>query len=146
MSRENAIDEAEIRKIIEDRMNAVRKKDVNRATECVAPNILLFDVVNPLQYSGSDMLRKRAEQWFSSFDGPIGFEVRELNIVAGDNAAFSHSLNRVSGKMMNGKDLEMWWRSTVCYRRIGGRWMITHEHNSVPFEPGSGKASLDLQP
>jgi ketosteroid isomerase-like protein len=146
MSRESAVDEAEIRKIIEDRMNAVRKKDVNRATECVAPNILLFDVVNPLQYSGSDVLRKRAEQWFSSFDGPIGFEVRELNIVAGDNVAFSHSLNRVSGKTMNGKDLEMWWRSTVCYRRIGGRWMITHEHNSVPFDPGSGKASLDLQP
>jgi ketosteroid isomerase-like protein len=48
--------------------------------------------------------------------------------------------------MMDGKRLEMWWRSTVCYQRIEGRWMVTHEHNSVPFDPQTGKASLDLRP
>jgi hypothetical protein len=25
-------------------------------------------------------------------------------------------------------------------------WMVTHEHNSVPFDAETGKASLDLKP
>jgi ketosteroid isomerase-like protein len=40
----------------------------------------------------------------------------------------------------------MWWRVTVCYRKIDGRWKIAHEHNSVPFNVNNGKASLDLKP
>ena len=40
----------------------------------------------------------------------------------------------------------MWVRATVCYRKIDGTWMVTHEHNSVPFDVESGKASLDLKP
>jgi hypothetical protein len=39
----------------------------------------------------------------------------------------------------------MWARATVCYREIDGKWMITHEHESVPFDVNSGKASLDLE-
>ena len=40
----------------------------------------------------------------------------------------------------------MWVRTTVCFRKIDGTWLITHEHNSVPFNPETGKASLDLAP
>jgi len=36
----------------------------------------------------------------------------------------------------------MWWRATVCYRKMDGEWKITHEHNSVSFDVKSGKASL----
>jgi hypothetical protein len=28
----------------------------------------------------------------------------------------------------------MWWRTTICFRKIDGKWMVTHEHNSVPFD------------
>ncbi|HEY4049086.1 MAG TPA: nuclear transport factor 2 family protein [Acidobacteriaceae bacterium] len=146
MEHKNGVDEAEIRELIKNRVDAVSIKDVKKAMASVESNVLLFDVVNPLQSSGLETLRKRAEQWFSSFDGPIGFETRDLNIVTGDDVAFSHSLNRVKARTINGQKLEMWWRSTVCYRRMDGKWMVTHEHNSVPFDPGTGKASLDLQP
>ena len=140
------MDEAQLRKLIEDRIKATRAKDVEGAMVSIAPDILLFDVVNPLRYSGSDRLKKRAEEWFSSFQGPLGYEVRDLSFATGDGVAFSHSLNRVSATRTHGKKLDMWWRSTVCYRKIDGRWMVTHEHNSVPFDVESGKASLDLKP
>ena len=48
--------------------------------------------------------------------------------------AFSHSLNRVSATTTDGEKLDMWWRATVCYRKIDGKWMVTHEHASVPFD------------
>jgi uncharacterized protein (TIGR02246 family) len=139
-------DEAQIRKLIEDRVEAVRAKDLARAMASVGPDILSFDVVNPLRYAGSEALRQRAQAWLSSYQGPIGFEVRDLSITAGDDVAFSHSLNRVIGTLTDGTRIDMWWRSTVGYRRVDGRWRITHEHNSVPFNPETGKAALDLKP
>ena len=111
-----------------------------------APDVLLFDLINPLQYIGAEAGRKRAEEWLSSFQGPIGYEIRDLSITASDDVAFCHSLNAVSGTKTDGEKIEMWWRATVCFRKIYGKWMVTHEHSSVPFDMESGKASLDLKP
>ena len=128
------------------RVQAVRDKDIDRAMSHIARDILSFDVINPLQYRGSDSLRKRAAEWFASFEGPIGFELQDLSVVTGGDVAFSHSLNRVSATKKDGQNFEMWWRASVCYRKIDGLWTVIHEHNSVPFDPQNGKASLDLKP
>jgi ketosteroid isomerase-like protein len=40
----------------------------------------------------------------------------------------------------------MWWRATICYRKVDGAWRVTHEHASAPFNVASGRASLDLEP
>ena len=40
----------------------------------------------------------------------------------------------------------MWFRETVGYRKIAGRWKVTHQHSSVPFDMTSGKPLLDLRP
>ena len=139
-------DEAQIRKLIDDREKAVRARDVNGSVANIAPDIVWFDVVNPLQHIGSDALKKRAEEWFASFDGAIGYQTLKLSITAGDDVAFSHALNHVSATKIGGGQLDMYWRTTVCYRKIDEKWTVTHEHNSVPFEVESGKASLDLKP
>jgi ketosteroid isomerase-like protein len=47
---------------------------------------------------------------------------------------------------MDERNLDMWWRTTYGLRQMADRWLITHVHNSVPFDPASGRASLDLQP
>jgi ketosteroid isomerase-like protein len=141
-----AINETQIRVLIDDRTKAVRGKDSVKATSGIAADILTFDVVNPLQQIGSDASRKRAEEWFSSFRGPIDYETRDMNITAGDDVAFSHGLCHVSATKADGEPLDMWWRSTTCFRKIDVNWMVTHVHNSVPFDPKSGKASLDLKP
>ena len=138
-------DEAQIRALIDERVKAVRAKDVDAAMANVATDSLSFDVVGPLQQSGSAASRKRAQEWFASFEGAIGLEVRELSITTSDSVAFCHGLNHVSAKRADGGKLDMWWRATICFQKFAGRWMVTHEHNSVPFDPESGKASLDLK-
>jgi uncharacterized protein (TIGR02246 family) len=147
MATENkALDEVQIRELIEDKIKAVRAKDIGGATSNYARDVLSFDVVNPLRYFGADAIRKRLEEWFSSFQGSIGLEVRDLNITVGETVAFSHCLNHVSATTTAGGKLDMWWRETACYRKLEGKWLITHQHSSVPFDVGSGKASLDLTP
>ena len=139
-----ATNEASIRKLINERVKAVNDKDINVLLSNYAPDILFFDVIKPLQYTDSDPVRKCAEQWLFSFQGPIGYQIRDLEITIGNNGAFCHFLDRVSGTLIDGGKINMWVRATVYFRQIDSKWMIMHEHQSVPFDVETGRASLDL--
>ena len=72
--------------------------------------------------------------------------MRDLSITTGEDVAFCHYLYRVSGTRTDGGAVAMWVRATLCFRKVDGAWVVTHEHDSVPFDPASGKASLGLKP
>ena len=142
-----AIDETQIRKLIDDWVKSVRAKDVNGVMFHYAADIVTFDLAPPLQCAGADALRKSLEEWFPTFRGPVGYEIRDLSITTGDAVAFCRSLNRITGTRTNGEETDVWVRATVGLRKIDGKWMITHEHTSVPFYmDGSYKAAVDLKP
>lgn len=69
-----------------------------------------------------------------------------MSITAGEDVAFCHYLYRVTGTRADGGQVDMWVRATVCFHKQNGMWLVTHEHQSVPFDPETGKASLDLEP
>ena len=138
--------EVEIRDLLDDLTRAVRDRDVERSLARYAPDVLVFDLVKPLQHEGSASLRKRLQDWFSSFDGPIGYELCAVDVVAGEDVSYAHSLNHVKGRTAGGDELDMWWRSTLGLRKRDGRWQVCHSHTSVPFDMETAKASLDLQP
>jgi uncharacterized protein (TIGR02246 family) len=145
--KNKAADEAKIRQLIDGWAKALRAKDVNGIMSNYAADILLFDIAPPLQSKGADAYRKNWEEWFASWQGPIGYEISDLSITAGGGVAFSHSLNRIHGKRTNGEETDVWVRLTACRRKINGKWLITHEHVSVPFYmDGSYKAAVDLKP
>jgi ketosteroid isomerase-like protein len=111
------------------------------------PEILVYDIAPPLLYRGAAAYRKNWEEWFASWQGPIGYEISDLSIAVGDDVAFSHSLNRIHGKRIDEEDTDVWVRMTACYRKINGKWLIAHEHISVPFYmDGSNRAAVDLKP
>ncbi|MDD5577715.1 MAG: SgcJ/EcaC family oxidoreductase [Methylobacter sp.] len=142
-----AIDEASIRELIDNWANAFQAKDINKLMAHYAPEIVVFDIQPPLEYRGTDAYRKNWEEWLPSFQGLIEYEIRDLSITTGDDVAFSHSLNRITGTKTNGEHTDGWLRVTVCYRKIDGKWLITHEHISVPlYMDGSGRAATDLEP
>ena len=138
--------EAEIRGLIDDWVKALRARDIDALVSNYAPDVVSFDVVNPLQRKGVDAVRKRAEEWISSWQGPINSEIRELSITADEDVAFSHHLSRFSGTKKGGGEIDMWIRATLCFGKVDGKWMVTHEHVSVPFDPQSGQVFLDLEP
>jgi ketosteroid isomerase-like protein len=143
----SSADEAEIQALINEQVAAIRNKDSNGALVRYSADVVSFDVIDPLEYKGLNEIKRRLESWFSTFQGStIGFGLGELKITAGKDIAFSHGLNHVNAKTLEGGKLDMWWRQTVCYRKVSGKWMVTHVHSSVPFNTKSGKASLDLKP
>ena len=139
-------DKAQIRTIIEGRVKAVSEKNSDALLLNHAADILSFDVINPLQHHGVDAVRERAEEWFASYQSSIGYEIRDLNITTSETVTFCHLLYKVSGTLNDGGKINMWVRATVCLRKIDGKWMVTHEHQSVPFDVETGKASLDIKP
>jgi ketosteroid isomerase-like protein len=141
-----AKDEADIRRLFDRWAEAVRSKDIEGSLHGYSTDVLAFDLINPLRYVGLNELRSRLADWFASFAGSIGYENRDLSITACRDAAFGHSLNHVDGTTTAGRKIDMWWRATVCFRKIDGEWMVTHSHTSVPFDMETGEASLDLEP
>lgn len=145
--RNRANDESQIHALIEDWANALRAKHVDGVMSHYAPDLVQFDMAPPLTYAGRDVLKKGLKEWFSSWKGPIGYKIRDLTITAGEDAAFCHSVNRLSGTKTNGEKSDVWFRHTLCFRKIEDEWKIAHAHESVPFYmDGSFKAAVDLKP
>jgi uncharacterized protein (TIGR02246 family) len=140
-------DGAQIRRLVDSWTEAVRSKDIDRLMSHYATDIVVFDLAPPLQYTGADAYRTNWEGWFPTFRGPIGYEIRDLNIVSGENVAYCHSFNRITGTRTNDETTDVWVRATFCCRKIGGKWKIQHGHQSVPFYmDGSYRAAIDLKP
>jgi PhnB protein len=148
MASDKARDETRIRALRDELTEAIRARDADRATSCYSADTVMFVLAPPLQFKGDEGPGKKGlSDWFATFEGPIGYEVRDLLITAGDDVAFCHSLNRISGKRSDGEDTSIWVRETLGFRRIDGEWKVTHQHQSVPFYmDGSNKAAVDLKP
>jgi len=140
------VNEAQIHHSIEERVIATRNKDINAAALHYANDVLIFDVVGPLQHKGLDAMKQRLAEWFATFQGTIGFELKDIIIIADNNVAFSRSLNHVSGALKNGGTLNMWWRETLGWQKLDGQWLVINAHDSVPFDVSTGKGSTDLKP
>jgi ketosteroid isomerase-like protein len=133
MAEENTAshDEAEIRRLIADQQSAVCAKDVDRIMSHYAAQLVVFNVKPPFQIRRSEEWRRVWETSLSHFPASFGAETRDLTIAVSGELAVAHYALRFTG--LAGEPF--WIRATAVYRRIGGGWLIVHEHNSVPFDP-----------
>ena len=137
----------EVRALVEDWAKSVRAKNVESVMAHYTPDVVTFDLAPPLQYAGADPIRKNLAEWFPTFIGPLGYEVRDLTIAASGDVAFCRAFNRISGKRASGEETDVWVRMTLGCKKINGTWIIAHEHASVPFYmDGSYKAAIELKP
>jgi uncharacterized protein (TIGR02246 family) len=137
--------EAAIRELIDGLVTAIRAKNIDGVMSSYASDLVAFDIVPPLQFVGATEYTKPWQDVFERFE-TIDYEVRDLRITAGDDVAFSRSLNRMHGTMTNGQKTDLWLRFTAGYRKIDGRWRIVHLQASVPVDLATGKGVLDLKP
>ncbi|RWB30075.1 MAG: hypothetical protein EOS57_03395 [Mesorhizobium sp.] len=82
----------------------------------------------------------------SRWSGPIGQELGQLDVAAGDAVAAAWMLIRAHGTLKTGAKVDYWVRVSNAFRRSEDRWTITHEHVSLPDDMRSRTAVLDLTP
>ena len=146
MATQRAIDEAGIRQRVDTLVEAVRAMDLEGVKSIYAPDMVSFDIVPPLLHVGAAAKWKNWEDVFTAYQRPLSYEARDLTITVGDDVAFGHSLNRISGTLKTGNKSDYWVRWTSCFRKIDGNWLIAHDRVSVPVDFESGGALLDLKP
>lgn len=140
--------EDQIRNLLTRWEHAFRAKDAEGVMSVYAPGdvVVAFDIVPPLAQVGSDGYRRNYEEFFAMFSGPLDVELRDLRIVAGEDVAFLHCFDRMSGTLEGGERFDLWLRVTSGLRKINGEWRIIHDHVSVPTNFETGMAALDLTP
>jgi uncharacterized protein (TIGR02246 family) len=144
--KDKSSDEAQIRQLMDDWAQAFRSMDIEGVMASYAPDVVAFDILPPMKHAGADAYRKLWEQCFAAAQGAVDVEIRDLSITTGDDVAFSHMFSRCSGSDDKGQKFEIWTRSTACFRKINGKWLIVHEHFSVPVDMEIGKAMMALEP
>jgi ketosteroid isomerase-like protein len=139
--------ETAVRKLVHDRAAAFRNKNIAGVLETQADDIVQFILAPPLKWADKNPFGREAlKAWFDSFEGPLGYEVTELEVSTSEDLAFCHSLNHLTGTSRTGEKGDLWFRDTLCLRKTAGDWKITHEHSSVPAYMDSRLAAMDLKP
>ena len=140
--------EREIREIIEARHAAQRAGDVSTMLSYYASEVVMFTLAPPLRQLTDPHDPGPVEKWLATFEAPPTREVSRLEITADGDVAFATSIDSMSAVPKGAAEgFTMWFRATIGLRRIDGRWLITHEHDSVPFQmDGSLRAAVDLRP
>ncbi|MDQ7804724.1 nuclear transport factor 2 family protein [Amycolatopsis sp. A133] len=141
--------EQQIRELMAAREVAMAARDAETLGSHYVSDVVAFTLAPPLAHRGSEVIDVEARRaWFESFEGPIEYEIRDLEITIGGDIAYSHALNRLATTPKGAPaGFELWFRSTVCFRRENGEWRITHVHDSTPFYMDETlRAAVDLKP
>jgi ketosteroid isomerase-like protein len=137
--------ETEIRTLLDGHAAALRAKDPEGVVAHHAADFVQFSLAPPLRWKGAN--KSGLAAWFSTWNGPLGYERRETSIVSREDIAFCHGFVRLSGTKTDGTHHDIWFRQTIGLKRIDDEWKIVHEHDSVPFYmDGSLRAAVDLKP
>ena len=134
-----------IRALVEGVDKAHHDRDPEAITAPFASNAILFDLSPPLAHGVS---AKETAAWLDTWDGPVNRKVQDLKIAVDGDLACAHGYFHTAAiSKTSGEPAEWWSRATFCFARRAGKWLIVHEHTSVPFYmDGSLKAALDLKP
>lgn len=138
----------EIRDVILARAERLQAGDVAGFQRHNAPEVVEYTLAPPLGGPSDGKDPKRLEAWLTGFEAPPRREVTRLEITAGGDVAFATSIDALTATPKGAAgSFTLWYRVTLGLRRIGGRWLVTHEHASVPFlMDGSFRAAVDLEP
>jgi uncharacterized protein (TIGR02246 family) len=136
-------DRAEIEALFQKLARAHADHDADAIVEVYAPDAVIFDLAPPLGRRG--MNRDNVAAWLAGWDGPIQIDARDVSLTVDGDLAFVSALNRMRGRI-GGEDQDMWYRTTMCLRRLRGypetmlairaalldSWRIFHFQRSVP--------------
>ena len=127
---------------------AFESGDVDRIMSFYAPGSATraFDILPPLQFDGWEAYKGEWVTFLALFAGDLTVEVEDSRITTSGELALVDALVHLTGRTSDGKPFDHWIRGTNGLRKIDGKWLVIHDHVSVPADIMTGRASLDLQP
>ena len=120
------------------------EKDAAAIVGCYTSDAVIYSLAPPLK---DKIDLAGTQEWLKTWDGPILVDAEDVNLVVCEEIAWSTALNRMRGTKTDGTREDIWFRTTMCFRKMDDNWQIVHDHSSTPFYmDGSLKAAVDLKP
>ena len=134
MSQRDGTAEAEIRALIEDWADAVRRHDLPAIVAHHDDHIVMFDVPPPLRSLGLAAYERTWDLFFAYHQPGQAFDIEELHLWVGDTVAFAAAVMRCGSATVSGPPEPdgFQFRLTIGLCKVDGAWRIQHEHHSVP--------------
>lgn len=130
-----------------DFSEAIRNGNINTIMSFYEEGIRAFDMMPPLAITSKSTYQKNWEECFTNFfQFPVNYNYVQPKIEISGNIAVVHSLIHMSGDSVHGENMDCWMRSTICFKKHGVQWLISHEHTSTPLDPLTGKGLMNLSP
>ena len=124
---------------------AHRDKDADAIVACYAPDAVIYGLAPPLDERGLD--RDELSAWLATWTGAIDIDGQDVVLSVTGKLAYTSALSRMRGTKTDGEEIDLWFRTTICFSKSEEGWRIVHDHSSVPFHmDGSFRAAIDLQP
>ena len=118
--------ESEVCTMLQNWAKAISEGDRRAILAHHGSDLLMFDF--PCTVKGFDAYDKTWDFFFANPLGPISFVPREIMVTASDDVAFASCMVQCEGTSGGHVD----FRLTTGLRKTGGKWVIVHEHHSVP--------------
>lgn len=139
-------DQSDIHALLDRWATSVRDKNLEGILATYAPEIVAFDAIGALRFSGLPSYREHWSFCLEQTKGDVFFDVREFALEQEGPLACAYGVCHCGCANEQGEMEGAWMRFTQLLRRADGNWRIIHEHWSAPFDPQSGRAQFELQP
>ena len=140
--------EAELQLLNGRLADAIRAKDIDKIMACYqnSDHLVVFDLIPPRQYTGWDSYKANWQGFLNQCKDNPAWDESDLHFLGGQTWAFSHSIVHMGCTTTQGSKLDLILRVTNGYANFKGKWLIAHQHISVPVDPMTGKADLQSKP
>ena len=136
---QQAKDKATILKATKAWSKALEKRDLDTMLADYHKNIHLFDIHPPYQIVGIKAYRKLWEQSLAHFPEKFKSIHKNIKIYVDGNTAYLHCMHRIQAIKPSTAPEMSWVCATICFQKINRKWLVTHEHISIPVDMASGK-------
>lgn len=128
-------------------------QDLERMMSFYAEDIYSYDLMAAptgnglaMAFDGESSWRQNWISFFGMFDDDLVITIDDLTVYQHGDLATVRGLTRLEGTLVGGPFVDMWVRETNVLRRVDGRWLVLHDHVSVPFDFATGQALTGLGP
>ena len=130
-----ASDEADVRAALMNYTHALESMNLDQTMDCYAntPEVSVFSPGPHQAIIGKAAIRKDWEHFFSNLKS-FRAEPQEVAITVINDVAIVHYTKVEEINFKSGDFPKPFMRTSQVYRKIGGRWLIDHEHYSTPFD------------
>ena len=136
----------EIEHQLENWKQAVLSQSLETIMPCYAEDVRAFDAIAELQFTHRS---KYETHWQNCLQmcTMTQFEIGQIDIKVDGDLAVCFFLNQCGGiDDKTGEEQVGWVRGTQVYQKRDNKWLIIHEHFSLPFDMASGAALFHLTP